>query len=128
MSDIFKLTENPSLVGTHMRLGLPKPQTGILQIVNKFLQDKAPEEGEEYEYIPIKSLDPTGSGVNSTPEKGENPTADDALADQLKQTTISTNNFCSPVGDERHTGCLPGFSPRCVCSPSDFTEGGGTGD
>ena len=36
----------------------------------------------------------------------------------------STNNVCSPAGDERQTECLPGLSPRCVCSPSDFTEGG----
>ena len=89
MSDIFKLTENPSWVGTHMKLGLHKPQSGILQIVNKLLQDKALEEGEEYEYIPIKPLDPTGSGIHSTPKKGENPdpAGADVLANQLKQMT-----------------------------------------
>ena len=41
-------------------------------------------------------------------------------------TGASTNNVCSPVGDERQTGSLLRFSSRCVCSPSDFTEGGGT--
>ena len=89
MSDIFKLTENPSWVGTHMKLGLHRSQSGISQIVNKLLQDKALEEGEEYEYIPIKPLDPTGSGVHSTPKKGENPdpAAADVLANQLKQMT-----------------------------------------
>ena len=40
--------ENPSWVGTHMKLGLHKPQTSILQNVSKLLQDKALEEGEEY--------------------------------------------------------------------------------
>ena len=49
MSNIYKLSENPSWVGTHMKLGLHKPQTSILQIANKLLQDKALEEGEEYE-------------------------------------------------------------------------------
>ena len=71
MSDILKLTENPSWVGTHMKLGLHKPQTSILRNANKLLQDKALEEGEEYEYIPIKPLNPTGSGVHSTPKKEE---------------------------------------------------------
>ena len=87
MSDIFKLNENPSWVGTHMKLGLHKPQTSILQIVNKLLQDKTLEEGEDCEFILLKPLDPTVSGVHSTPQKGENPTAADALADQLKQMT-----------------------------------------
>ena len=45
VSDIFKLPENPSWVGTHMKLGLHKPKTSILQIVHKLLQDKALEEG-----------------------------------------------------------------------------------
>ena len=37
VSDIFKLTKNQSWVGTHMKLGLHKPQSSILQIVNKLL-------------------------------------------------------------------------------------------
>ena len=43
----------------------------------------------KYEYIPIKPLDPTGSGVHSTPKRGENPdcTAADAMANQLNQMT-----------------------------------------
>ena len=67
MSDIFNLMENPSWVGTHMKLGLHIPQSSILQIVNKLLQDKALEEGEEYEYIPIKLLETRGSRTHSTP-------------------------------------------------------------
>ena len=66
MADIFNLIENPSWVGTHMKLGLYKPQASIFQIVSKLLQDKALEEGEEYEYIFIKPMDPTGSGTHST--------------------------------------------------------------
>ena len=46
--------------------------------MNKFLQDKALEKGEEYEYIPIKPLDPVGSGTYSTPKRGENPPAADS--------------------------------------------------
>ena len=71
MQDIFNLTENQSWVGTHMKLGLHKPQYSIFQIMNKLLQDKVLEEGEEYKYIPIKPLDPVGSGTHSTPKKGK---------------------------------------------------------
>ena len=70
-----------------MKLGLHKPQSSIFQIVIKLLQDKALEEGEGYKYIPIKPLDPVCSGTHSTPKQGENPTAADALANQLKQMT-----------------------------------------
>ena len=87
MSGIFSLMENPSWVGTHIKLGLHKPQSSILQIVNKLLQDKALEEGEEYKYIPIKPLDPVGSGTHSTSKKGKNPIAAEALANQLKEMT-----------------------------------------
>ena len=71
----------------HMKLGLHRPQSSILQIMNKLLQDKALEEGEEYEYIPTKPLDPIGSETHSTPKKGENPAAADAMANQLNQMT-----------------------------------------
>ena len=98
MQDIYNLAEKPSCVGTHMKLGLHKPQTSIFQIVTKFLQDKVKEEGEEYQYIPIKHLDPGGSGVYSTPKKGENPIAAYALANQLKQmTTQKLQNIMSAV-------------------------------
>ena len=63
MQDIFNISENPSWVGTHMKLGLHKPQASVLQVVSKLLQDKALGECEEYEYIPIKSLDPVVSGT-----------------------------------------------------------------
>ena len=68
-----------------MKLGLHKPQSSILPILNKLLHDKELEDGEGVEYIPIKPLDPVGSGTHPTPKKGKNPTAADALADQLKQ-------------------------------------------
>ena len=71
MQDIFNLIENPSWVGTHMKFGLHKPQASILKIVRKLLQDKAMEEGEEYEYITIKPFDPRGSGMHLTPKKRE---------------------------------------------------------
>ena len=67
----FNLGESPSWVGAHMQLVLHKPQISILQIVSTFLQDKALEEGEEYDYIPIEPLDTRGTGKNSTPKIGK---------------------------------------------------------
>ena len=66
-------------------MGLHRPQASIFPIVSKHLQDKALENDEEYECIPIKPLDSRGSGKHSTPQKGEEPAAADALSDQLKQ-------------------------------------------
>ena len=68
-----------------MQLGLHKPSSSMLSIVSKLLQDKALEEGEEYEYIPIQPLGLGGPGKHSTPKKGEGPAAVDALPYQLKQ-------------------------------------------
>ena len=68
-----------------MQLGLYKPKSSVIHIVHKLLQDKALEEGEEYEYIPIKPLDPRGSGQHSIPKKEEIPPAADALSGHLKQ-------------------------------------------
>ena len=86
MQEIFNLGENPSWVGADMNLVLHRPWDDIFPIVTKLLKDKALEEGEEYEYIPIKPLDPRGSGKHSTPKREEEPAAN-ALAEQLKSMT-----------------------------------------
>ena len=86
MQEIYSLSENPSWVGAHMQLVIKKPHPNIFPIVIKLLVDKALEEREEYEYIPIEPLDPRGdggAGKHSTPKRGEEPVAT-ALAKQLK--------------------------------------------
>ena len=85
MQEIARLGEDPSWVGTSMQLGLHKPPSGMLTIVSKLLQDKALEEGEEYEYIPIHPLDPGDPGDHSTLRKKGGPAAPDALPHELKQ-------------------------------------------
>ena len=57
IQEIDRLVEDPTWVGTFLQLGLHKPPSGMLTIVSKLLQDKALEEGEEYEYIPIHPMD-----------------------------------------------------------------------
>ena len=54
-----------------MQLTIKKSHLSILPIVTKLLEDKALEEGEEYEYIPIEPLEPKGAGglgKHSTPK------------------------------------------------------------
>ena len=60
MQETYKLSENPSWVGVHMQIKIERPQAEIFPTVVKLLADKALEEGEEYEYIPIEHLDPRG--------------------------------------------------------------------
>ena len=62
-----------------------KPHLSIFLIVTKLPADKALEEGEEYEYIPIEPLETKGAGgpgKHSTPKRGDEPVTT-ALAKQL---------------------------------------------
>ena len=86
MQDIYSLNESPSWLGAPVQLTIQKPHLSILPIVTKLLADKALEEGEEYEYIPIEPLEPKGAGgpgKHSTPKRAEEPVAT-ALAKHLK--------------------------------------------
>ena len=68
--DILELVEDPQWVGTHMHLTLDRPRKEIISIVVKHLEDKALEEGEEFECIPIEA---EGAPQFSTPKKVEDP-------------------------------------------------------
>ena len=70
MQDVIALSENRTWVGASMQLGLYKPKSAMLTLVNKLLQDEDLEEGEDYEYIPIPPLD---AGDHSTPKKKGGP-------------------------------------------------------
>ena len=54
MSEIYGLNKEPSCVGTPMLLSVRQPPASIYNIVNKLLENKPLEEGEEYEFIPIE--------------------------------------------------------------------------
>ena len=58
MDEIYSFSENPSWVGVHIHLLIKKPHPNIFPIVFILLADNAPEEGEEYEYIPSNLLIP----------------------------------------------------------------------
>ena len=71
--------------------------------MTKLLQDKALEEGEEYEYIPIEPVEPKGAGdpgKHSIPKRRGEPTAT-SLAEQLKtMTTQELQNIMSALQQE----------------------------
>ena len=86
IQDIYNLNESPSWVGAPMQFAIHKPRLSILPIALRLLEDKALEEGEEYEFIPIEPLEPKGAGgpdTHSTPKKKTEPVAT-TLAKELK--------------------------------------------
>ena len=70
--DILKLADTPKWVDTHINLTVDRPRLEIIPIIAKLLEDKALEEGEEYEIILIEKFEAKGSAHFSTPKKGGN--------------------------------------------------------
>ena len=75
MPDILKLADTLKWVGTHMSLTINRPRVEVIPIIFKLLEDRALEEGEEYQFIPIEVEAAKGSAQFSTPRKGEEPVA-----------------------------------------------------
>ena len=63
--EILKLIDTPQWVGTHMNLTLDRPRGEIIPIIAKLLEDRALEDGEEFENIPLEA---EGSPQFSTPK------------------------------------------------------------
>ena len=88
-----------------MQLTINKPRLSILPTATKLLEDKALEEGEEFEFIPIEPLEPKGAGgpdTHSTPKKKNEPVTT-ALAKEFKNLDgdagASANPVCHPIRD-----------------------------
>ena len=78
ITEIYQLNDSPSLVGAPMLLSVRQPHASIYLIVNKLLEDKALEEGEEYGFIPIEPVEQKGAEgpqPHSTPKKKTEPIA-----------------------------------------------------
>ena len=87
ITEIYRLNDSSSWVGVPMLLSVRQPCASIYSIVMRLLEDKALEEGEKYEYIPIEPVEPKGDGVpqpHSTPRKKAEPIAT-VLVEQFKQ-------------------------------------------
>ena len=130
--EILKLIDTPQWVGTHMNLTLDRPREEIIPIIAKLLEDKALEDGEEYEYIPMEA---EGSPQFSTPKKGEEP-AIPQLAENIKTLqTFELEQLMAAISkeiDDRHvthkSPSIPdasGYQPHDVSSilPSLIKEG-----
>ena len=101
MQDIIALPENPNWVGASMQLGIQKPKSAMLTIVNKLIQGKELEEGEEYDYIPIPPLEPED---HSTPKKKGGPAAPKALTQEIKHMpTQELQQLLSSLQQEMRT-------------------------
>ena len=101
MQDIIDLSDNPSWVGASMQLGIYKPKSARLTIVNNLLQDRELEEGEDYGYIPIPPLDPED---HSTPKKKGGPAAPKALTQEIKHMpTQELQQLLSSLQQEMRT-------------------------
>ena len=94
VQEIARLVEDPLWMWTPMQLSLHKPPSGMFTIVSELLKDKALEEGEEYEYIPIHPLDPGDPGDHSTPSKKGGPAAPDVLPHEFKHMICQNFNSC----------------------------------
>ena len=101
MQDVIGLPENRTWVGASMQLGIHKPESAMLTIVSKLIQNKELEEGEEYDYIPIPPLDPED---HSTPKKKGGPAAPKALTHDIKQMpTQELQHLLSSLQQEMRT-------------------------
>ena len=87
MEEIFNLNKVPSWVGAPMLLTIRQPPSSAVNIVQKLLEHKPLEEGENYELIPIEPEGGRGAeGLqpHSTPKKKAEPLAS-VLTEHVKQ-------------------------------------------
>ena len=111
VSDILKLEDTPKWVGTHMNLTVDRPTVEIISIITKLLEDKALEEGEEYEFIPIEEFVAKGSAHFSTPKKVEEPDAT-LMVKQIKSLqTDELKQILSAISQEMEARQVPNRSP-----------------
>ena len=94
-----------------MHLTVDRPRVEIILIIAKHLEDKALEEGEEYELIPIEEFEAKGSAHFSTPKKGEEPVAP-LLAEQIKSLQADgLKQIISTISQEMGARQVPNRSP-----------------
>ena len=110
MPEILKLADTPMWVDTHMNLTVDRPRVEIIPIIAKLLEDKALEEGEEYEFIPIEEFVEKGAVHFSTP-KDEVPVAP-LLAEHIKSLqTHKLKQTLSAISQEMEARQVPNRSP-----------------
>ena len=87
MEEISNLDRVPSWVGTPMLLTIRQPPSSAVNIVQRFLEKKPLEEGDNYEFIPIEhegGRGAEGPQPHSTPKKKAEPIVS-VLTEHVKQ-------------------------------------------
>ena len=106
--EILKLIDTPQWVGTHMNLTLDRPRGEVIPITAKLLEDKALEDGEEYEYIPMEA---EGSPQFSTSKKGEEPLIPQ-MAEHIKTLqTLELKQIMEAISKEMDNRHVPHKGP-----------------
>ena len=121
ITEIYRLNEEPSWVGAPMLMSVRQPLASIYSIVSKLLEDKALEEGEEYEFIPIKPVEQKGDEgpqPHSTPKKKAEPIAT-VLVEEFKQVeSQDLQKVLSAIRTEMRNRQDVTISPAHGCHPS----------
>ena len=107
ITEVYKLNDSPSCIRAPTLLSVRQPHASIYSIVNKLLKDKALEEGEEYEFIPIEPVEQKGDAgpqPHSTPDKKAETLAS-VLVEQLKQLKLQDlQQILSVIQTEMRSG------------------------
>ena len=91
-----------------MNLTLDRPRREIISIIAKLLEDKALEDGEEYEYIPIEA---DWSPQFSTPKKGEEPVIPQLVEHFKSLQTSELKQIMTAISREMDARYEPHGSP-----------------
>ena len=106
--EILKLIDTPQWVGTHINLTLDRPRREIFPIIANILKDKALEDGEEYEFIPIEA---EGSPQFSTPQKEEEPIIPHLVEHVKSLQTSELKQILAAISKEIDARHVPHKSP-----------------
>ena len=106
--EILQLIDTPQWMGTHMNLTLDRPRREVIPIIAKLLEDKALEDGKEYEYI---SLETEGSPPFSTPKKDEVPVIPQLVEHFKSLQTTELKHILATISQEMEARHVPHRSP-----------------
>ena len=91
-----------------MNLTLDRPRGEIIPIIANLLEDKALEDGDEYEYIPMET---EGSPHFSTPKKGEEPAIPQLTENSVTLQIFELKQLMAAISKEMVDRHVPHKSP-----------------
>ena len=111
MEDICGLNKEPSWIGAPMLLTIRQPPASVYSIVNRLMENKALEEGEKYELIPIapeEKKSAEGPEPHSTPKRKAKPLAlvPQGTNETIGITETSEYPVCYPNRNKEQAGYI----------------------